>query len=157
MSAKSSTNSKILTNLHHDRFIFERRRPFLKQCIMGSDDVNNFKMAKSISAWEERVIFYVFLNIHANVTRFIIVSNESLYKDYSLPRIKFHSKILNEFVRDEIDLDEVLRTYLHKLYAWDNKYLLILVRSYYFISLIQVHIFVIICELTFIIATDHKY
>ena len=32
----SSTNSKILTNLHHDRFIFERRRPLLKQCIMGS-------------------------------------------------------------------------------------------------------------------------
>ena len=35
----SSTNSKILTNLHHDRFIFERRRPLLKQCIMGSEDV----------------------------------------------------------------------------------------------------------------------
>ena len=32
----SSTNLKILTNFHHDRFIFERRRPLLKQCIMGS-------------------------------------------------------------------------------------------------------------------------
>ena len=35
----SSTNSKNLTNLHHDCFIFLRRRPLLKQCIMGSDDV----------------------------------------------------------------------------------------------------------------------
>ena len=32
----SSTISKILTNIYHDRFIFERRQRLLKQCIMGS-------------------------------------------------------------------------------------------------------------------------
>jgi len=72
-------------------------------------------MTSTISKWlnlsvrgEERVTLYIFLNIHANVTRFIIVSIESLYEDYPLPRIKFRSKIRKEFVRDEIDLDEVL-------------------------------------------------
>ena len=48
-------------------------------------------MTSTIAKWpnlsvreEERVI-YVFLNIHTNVTRFIIVSNDSLYEDYPLP------------------------------------------------------------------------
>ena len=72
-------------------------------------------MTSTISKWlnlsargEERVMFCVFLNIHANVTRFIIVSIENLYEDYHLPHIKFRSKILNEFLRDEMDLYKVL-------------------------------------------------
>ena len=58
-------------------------------------------MAKSISAWR-RVILYVLLNIHTNVTRFIIVSNDSLYEDYPLPRIKFCSIIFYELVWENI-------------------------------------------------------
>ena len=66
-------------------------------------------MTSTISKWpnlsvrgEERVILYVFLNIHTNVTRYIIVSNDNLYEDYPLPRIKFCSKIFNELVRENI-------------------------------------------------------
>ena len=66
-------------------------------------------MTSTISKWpnlsvrgEERVILYVFLNSHTNVTRFIIVSNDSLYEDYPLPRIKFCSKIFYELVRENI-------------------------------------------------------